>query len=295
MKVKGRAYKNKIINQEVDNHTDGAYTVINFKIDCPIENNIPTEFDLEYSLFFDLDESHRGLLNIEHKGKTLTEIFSPEKKNIHINLNSLNSWHQFIDFIKEGIWHIWIGIDHILFLLALLLPAVLKRENNEWLPVINFRKAFWNVFKVVTAFTLAHSVTLSLAVLGIIQLPSRLIESTIAFSVIVAALNNIFPIVKEGRWIAAYLFGLIHGFGFASVLMDLNLSKNSLLVSLFSFNLGVEIGQLAIVLLFLPVAFNLKNSWAYQKPVFVGGSCIISLIALIWFIERAFNLTLLPM
>ena len=277
----------------VDNHTDGAYAVLNFIINCPEENKTPKIFDLEYSLFFDFDPQHRGLLNIQHKDKTLTAIFSPEKAIQHFNLNSLNPWYQFIDFLKEGVWHIWIGFDHILFLLALLLPAVLIRRNNNWEAVPDFKKAFWNIFKVITAFTLAHSVTLSLAVLGFINLPSRLVESTIALSVVLAALNNIFPFVKEGRWLVAYCFGLIHGFGFASVLMDLELSKNSLLISLLSFNLGVEVGQLVIVCITIPIIYMLRNTNIYKNIIFTGASILIALLALIWFLERAFNLVLI--
>jgi hypothetical protein len=120
-----------------------------------------------------------------------------------------------------------------------------------------------------------------------------LVESVIAFSIIVVALNNLYPVFKEGKWIIAFLFGLIHGFGFASVLMDIGLPKESLLISLFSFNLGVEIGQMAIVLAFLPIAYKLRSSLGYQKAVLIIGSIAITILAFIWFIERVFNLKLL--
>ncbi len=294
MKVGTTYCKNEIVEHLVDNHTDGSYDIVHFKINCSQSNKIPTEFDLEYKLFFDLDPQHRGLLNITHKGKTLSKVFSPENSIQHFNLNSLSLWNQFCDFIKEGIWHIWIGLDHILFLLALLIPAVLCRKLNRWQPVNNFKNAFLNVFKIVTAFTIAHSITLSLATLEIVQLPSRLVESAIALSVVLAALNNIYPIFKDNRWLIAFLFGLIHGFGFASVLMDLGLPKENLLIALLSFNIGVEIGQLVIVSIFMPLAYKLKNSWVYEKVIFIPGSLMIIGIALVWFIERAFNLNLLP-
>ena len=115
------------------------------------------------------------------------------------------------------------------------------------------------MFKVVTAFTVAHSITLSLAALGVISLPSRLVESAIAASVVLAALNNVCPVVYGGRWIIAFCFGLIHGFGFASVLTDLGLPQDSLLLALVAFNLGVELGQLAIVAVFLPIAYALRG------------------------------------
>lgn len=294
MKTNEKFCTNRVIGHQIDNHSDGAYAILNFNIDCPGENKRPQVFDLNYSLFFDLDPQHRGLLNIQHKGKTLTAIFSPENNTQHFDLNLLNPWNQFIQFIKEGIWHIWIGFDHILFLIALLLPAVLRRELNKWVAVNNFNQSFWDVFKVVTAFTLAHSITLSLAALKVIELPSRFVESAIALSVVLAAINNIFPLFKESRWIVAFLFGLIHGFGFASVLLDLGLSKNALLTSLVSFNIGVEIGQLAIVSLFLPFAYLLRKSFMYQKVTLNLGSLIIIAIASMWFTERAFGFNLLP-
>ena len=165
---------------------------------------------------------------------------------------------QFVDYLEEGVLHIWAGFDHILFLLSLLLPAVLVPSaisGEAWAAAPGFRAALWDVLKVVTAFTVAHSITLSLATLGVVSLPSRLVESAIAASVVLAAVNNIRPVVHGGRWIIAFCFGLIHGFGFASVLSDLGLPQGSLLLALIAFNLGVELGQLAIVAVFLPLAY----------------------------------------
>ncbi|MEO7557455.1 MAG: HupE/UreJ family protein, partial [Gammaproteobacteria bacterium] len=143
------------------------------------------------------------------------------------------------------------------------------------------------------AFTLAHSITLSLAVLSIVQLPSRFVETTIAASIVLAALNNIFPLVQKRLWLVAFGFGLIHGFGFASVLVDLGLLKQALLLSLVGFNVGVEIGQLSIVSVFLPLAYVLRRSWFYQRFILALGSLAIAGLALVWLMERAFNLTLL--
>ena len=149
------------------------------------------------------------------------------------------------------------------------------------------------MFKVVTSFTVAHSITLSLAALSVISLPSRLVESTIALSVLLAALNNLKPLVAERRWAVAFAFGLIHGFGFASVLTDLGLPQGALLLALVGFNLGVELGQLAIVGAFLPVAYALRGSWFYRRLVFSGGSAAIALVAAVWLAERVFDLKLL--
>jgi hypothetical protein len=172
------------------------------------------------------------------------------------------------------------------------LPSVFITAPKGWQPAERFGSAFWDVFKVATSFTVAHSITLSLAALSVIDLPSRLVESAIALSVVLAALNNVWPLVHGRRWVVAFAFGLIHGFGFASVLTDLGLPQSALVVALVGFNLGVEVGQLAIIAVFLPIAFALRRSWAYRRAIFVGGSAAIAVIAAVWFVERAFDLKL---
>jgi hypothetical protein len=199
-------------------------------------------------------------------------------------------WGQIVAYAREGIWHIWIGYDHMLFLLSLLLPSVWTRTAERWRAAPRFGPALWDVFRVVTAFTIAHSITLSIAALEIVSLPSRLVESVIAASVLLAALNNLFPLVSAQRWVIAFTFGLVHGFGFASVLTDLGLPRGALVSSLFGFNLGVELGQLAIVSAFLPVAYALRNTRFYARIVFTGGSVLITLLATIWLAERALNI-----
>jgi hypothetical protein len=170
---------------------------------------------------------------------------------------------------------------------------VLVWRDRTWMATDSFKAAFWEVLKVVTAFTVAHSITLSLATFGVLTIPSRLSESAIAASVVVAALNNVYPIFHGRRWIVAFLFGLIHGFGFANVLADLGLPKNTLLLALVAFNLGVEIGQLAIVALFLPLAYGLRQTWFYRRVTLVAGSLLIALLAGTWLVERAFDLKIL--
>ena len=147
---------------------------------------------------------------------------------------------------------------------------------------------------MVTAFTLAHSITLSLAVLGLVSLPSRVVESSIAASVLLAALNNVWPVFHGRRWMVAFAFGLLHGFGFASVLVDLGLPQGALAVALAGFNVGVELGQLTIVAVFLPLAYALRRSLFYRRAVLVGGSLLIALLAGVWLAERALDLKLMP-
>jgi hypothetical protein len=274
----------------VDEHSDGAYAVLRFAADCPAPSYKAVE--VEYSLFFDLDPTHRGLLRVERSGDTTTGILSPERPRLEISAQGRSRFLQLADYVREGVWHIWVGFDHILFLVSLLLPSVLVLRGNAWRPADRFRDTFWDVFRVATSFTVAHSITLSLAALSVIVLPSRLVESTIALSVVLAALNNVWPLVHGRRWLVAFGFGLIHGFGFASVLADLGLPRDSLLLALIGFNVGVELGQLAIIAAFLPLAYAMRGSWAYRRLVFVGGSAAIALVATLWMVERAFDLKL---
>jgi hypothetical protein len=198
-----------------------------------------------------------------------------------------------VSYFIQGVWHIWIGIDHVLFLLSLLLPAVLVWRAGHWHPVGRFRDSFWDVFRIVTSFTVAHSITLSAAALGVVSLPSRWVESAIAASVLLAALNNVSPLVHRRRWAVAFGFGLIHGFGFAGVLSGLGLPQGALALALVGFNLGVEAGQLVIVAAFLPFAFRLRGGWVYRRLILVGGSATVAALATLWLIERAFEVTLL--
>ena len=276
--------------QLIDDHTDGAYTVLPLTLRCP---KAPAQLAIDYTLFADLDPQHRGLLNLQALGLTRAAVLGPQAPTQTFELKSISRWSQFIDYGREGVWHIWIGFDHILFLLALLLPAVLIWRGARWQPVETFREAFVGVFKIVTAFTVAHSITLSLATLGFVSLPSRWVESAIAASVVLAALNNVWPVFHGRRWTVAFAFGLIHGFGFASVLADLGLPREALALALVGFNLGVEAGQLAIVAVFLPLAFALRRSAFYRRAVMIGGSLLIATLAGIWLVERVFEVKLL--
>ncbi len=290
--------------QQVDEHTDGAYTVLPLNVKCAGAKHPPGALTLEYRLFADLDPQHRGLLNLSAQGATRTAVLGPQASKQTFDLAETRPWQQFVDYVREGVWHIWIGFDHILFLLSLLLPAVLvwqvaPRRAGEpaaghWAATPRFAPAFWDVLRIVTSFTVAHSITLSLATLGVVSLPSRVVESAIAASVVMAALNNIRPLFTGRRWMVAFFFGLIHGFGFASVLADLGLPQGALALSLLGFNLGVELGQLAIVAAFLPVAYGLRNTVFYRRLVMIGGSWLIAAVAAAWLAERVFNLKLLP-
>jgi len=274
----------------VDEHSDGGYAVLRFDAECPGEGYQTVA--VEYSLLFDVDPTHRGLLRIDRPGEAITGVLSPERPRLAAGADGRSKLEQFADYLREGVWHIWIGFDHILFLVSLLLPSVFLLRNGHWVPAGRFLDAFWDVLKVATAFTVAHSITLSLAALSVVTLPSRLVESVIALSVVLAALNNLWPVVHGRRWLVAFGFGLVHGFGFASVLADLGLPRDALLLALVGFNLGVELGQMAIVAVFLPLAFAVRASLAYRRVVYLGGSAVIACIAALWLVERAFDVKL---
>ncbi len=275
---------------QLDKHSDGTYAILTMNARC--ETGKLRELKLRYSLLFDVDPSHRGLVQWQPKAGDTSQalIFANTSAEQILGLQPQGPWSTLLQYLKDGVWHIWIGFDHILFLLALLLPAVLVRREAQIEAAPRFGGAFIDVLKVVTAFTVAHSITLTLAALEVVSLPSRIVESAIALSVVVAALNNLRGGVDSRRWIMAFAFGLLHGFGFASVLADLGLPQDALLLALIGFNVGVEIGQLAIVAVFLPVAFALRKTAFYRVGVLKVGSTLVALIALWWFIQRAFDI-----
>jgi HupE / UreJ protein len=275
----------------VDNHSDGAYAVLRFEVGSL---KSPTRLEFSYKALFDVDPKHRGLLRLEDNGITRLAVFDPASSSQTFDLTKPAQHSPFLTFLMEGVWHIWSGYDHILFLLALLLPGVLLRRDGQWQPVSAARPAFVNVLKIVTAFTVAHSITLSLSALGYVHLPTRLVESAIAASVVLAAFNNLVPFFAERGWMVAFGFGLLHGFGFANALRDLGLHSGQLAATLFGFNLGVELGQLAIVAVFLPLALSLRRLLFYQRFVLRLGSAAIIFVASSWLAERVFDFKWLP-
>ncbi|ADJ27833.1 HupE/UreJ family protein [Nitrosococcus watsonii] len=275
--------------QQLVDHSDGTYTVLPLTLDCPA----PGPLTVDYRLFFDLDPSHRGLLQVQHEGGSDTAILSPQRPALTLAVTGRPWTTVLAEYWQEGVWHIWIGFDHILFLMALLLPAVLWRDGDHWRAVTSLGSALKNIAAIVTAFTVAHSITLTLAVVGWLDLPARWVESAIALTVVVAALNNLYPLGWGRQWMIAFALGLIHGFGFAGVLTDLGLADGTMASALAGFNLGVETGQLAIVALFIPLAFVLRETWFYRQAVLRGGSLAVAGIALVWLLERSLGVVVL--
>ncbi len=196
-----------------------------------------------------------------------------QTRQIEFTPEGPGTWMQMQAFIFLGIQHIFIGADHILFLLGLILIG----------------GRFRDLVKIVTSFTIAHSVTLTLAALNIVNLPPRLIESAIALSIVYIATENFFIKKVDYRWIVTGIFGLAHGFGFANVLGNLGLPAKGLVVSLFSFNVGVEIGQVVIVALLLPLVWAILKS-RFKKQITWATSGMILFFGITWFLERAFDL-----
>lgn len=328
---------------QLDEHSDGRYAVLVREWQCATPG---AGWQLDYRLFAATDPTHRGILQWRDGARgdvAAPVVLVPGAAPQHFGAGaSAGPGRTLLAFVAEGVHHILIGTDHILFLLALLLPAVLvrgaaparrnaRRDGTGWAaaalspggsgvlrmaltqplrqrwaatiaaaaaapwqPAPALAPALWQVARVVTAFTVAHSITLALAMLGVLNPPSRWIESLIAASVVLAALNNLVPLTDIGRWRFTFAFGLVHGFGFAAVMSDLGLSGRSLAGPLFAFNLGVELGQLAIVVAFVPLAWLLRRQPAYVVGVMRGGSVLIALVALVWLVERVFDLKLLP-
>lgn len=278
----------------------GDFVQLHFELENT--KQMPDELQVTYNAVFEKDDTHRGYLITEYNWRAgvinqetnITLDFAPGSATDTMDLTKHSVWNGFVAMIKQGVWHIWIGLDHILFLLALILPSVVRRKNNSifgWEPVMTFKPAFLYIIKVVTFFTIAHTITLTLASLKLVNLPSQLVESVIAFSIGLAAYHNIKPIFKMKDWIIAFIFGLFHGFGFASVLSDLGLTGEFLTLSLLGFNIGVEIGQLAIIAAIFPLLYLIRKHNLYPKLlVIISGLLII--ISLYWCIERVFDINL---
>ena len=274
----------RITDLQIHDRVDGRFAWIALDARCEVE---PRRLRIGYRFLYDIDPTHRVVLALAKDGHSHTAVLGPDEPQRTFELSGSSRMQAFGDYLQHGVWHIWIGYDHILFLLALLLPAVLCVANGVWTGQARFATVAKDVVAVVTAFTLAHSITLTLAALGVVHVPAAWIEPVIALSVVLAALNNIVPVIERRRWALAFAFGLIHGFGFASVLGELGLPQDARLLALLAFNLGVELGQLAIVGVALPIAFAARHTAFYRSGVRVAGSAAVALLAALWLIERS--------
>jgi hypothetical protein len=307
--IEGRGYQIKFTEPDIL-RAESFGDFLELKFELLGIKEMPDKINVQYNAFIKDIPGHSALLVVEENKKTgvanneslYSLEFSPSNTKQELSTTENFLWRSFMAMVKSGIWHIWIGFDHILFLLALLLPSVLRfrskgevrgrnLNNKVWEPADRLKPALMNVVKIVSFFTIAHSITLCLAAFQIISLPPRLIESIIAISIAIAAIHNIYPLFSGKEWLIAFVFGLFHGFGFASVLAEKGLAGNYLGLSIFGFNLGVEIGQLAIILMVFPILFLLRKTVLYPK-IRVFGSIILIFFSLYWFIQRFFGVDL---
>ena len=260
-------------------YDDGGYATLKLSAHCPSSGALR----VDYHLLFDNDPQHRALITVRRGTQVVTAIARADATRIEV---PMTGGSPFLDFLREGIHHILIGYDHLAFLISLLLPAALLLRQKHWQPSPDFRSSLVHVLGIVTAFTLAHSITLSLAALGWVTPASRWVEASIAASVLLAALNNIWPLISKRVWMVAFGFGLIHGFGFAGALLELGLPTGARLAALVGFNVGVEIGQLTVVAALLPILFAMRHKRWYWRWAMPALSLLIAGLAAYWLFKR---------
>ena len=220
-----------------------------------------------YHLFFDLDPRHQGLCHLRVFGGESEHVFRAQSRTLHLG-RPLGILDHVRDYLWLGVEHIFTGYDHLAFLFGLLIIAARAGvpSNDEALNDDGKRRGLGYVVRIVTAFTIAHSLTLGAAALGWVVLSSRLVESFIAVSIGYVALENIIVPAPRHRFLLTFCFGLVHGFGFASVLQQIGLPRVGVLWSLLSFNIGVELGQLSVVMLGFPALLLLARHSALAPP-----------------------------
>jgi hypothetical protein len=220
--------------------------------------------------FESLGPEHHTLLRVEVAGRTFPFALEPAAREARVTLGGSPAPGGG-SFLLLGIHHILSGWDHLLFLVALLLGG----------------QGFLSLLRIVTAFTVAHSITLALAVFDLVVMPDRLVESAIAFSIAVVAAENLWSRrTLGGRWLAAFVFGLVHGFGFSSALRELALPRAGLILSLLGFNVGVELGQAAVVAGLVPVLLAARRA-GVERRLAVACSLVILVVGLVLTVARA--------
>jgi hypothetical protein len=289
----------------LERRNDGAYAVLYLTSSC----TLPAPPRIVYSLFADVDPTHRGIAKVQRPGQDVAlSVLEPAPlvaggaaaasaatgSASAAAAEARNASPPRWEFLAEGVRHILTGYDHVLFLLCLLLPSVMRRTPSGWRPVERLSQAVLPVVGIVSAFTVAHSITLGLAAMKLVSLSPKFIEPAIAVTIILAALDNVLPIFPVRRVVVTFFFGLIHGFGFANVLAELNLPRAAFAWVLLQFNVGLEVGQLLIVAVATTALFTLRRWRGYARVIIGGGSIVAIAIGLLWLIERTANVSLMP-
>lgn len=263
-------------------HSDGGYAVLGFQADCSAAGS---NLDLTYDLLFDADPTHRGLIKLQTTDGVRALIARADARTFSLSTGATTLLESLAAYVAEGVRHIFFGYDHLAFLLLLVLPAVLSPSTNNQ-SAVTMKSAAFNVLVLATAFTAAHSITLSLAVLGVVALPAKPVEIAIAGSVVAAGLLNVWLAGRyRGGWLA-FAFGLIHGFGFAGALGDLGLPRMAMGLHLAAFNTGVELGQIAIVAVTVPLLFLARRVAWCRRTFMPGASLCLASLGVIWMIQR---------
>lgn len=273
------------------------------KIDYALDGfqQMPEAIDATYDVILEQLPQHTTMLLVEENWMTGTfqnesepsMIFRQPGQTQTLDLTSGSLWQGFSTLVYLGIIHFIKGVDHVLFLVALLLPSVLSRqEDSTWKPVNKLSTAFVYSIKVAVVFAVAHSITLWLASLQVVEIPARMAESLIAASIGLAVVDIFYPIFRRRLWLILFLLGLFHGFALANALIELGATSQKTVLSVFGFNLGLEIGQLMIIAVILPVIYWLRNQRFYLSFVIRVGAVLLGAISLYWFIERAFNVNI---
>jgi len=274
----------------LERRNDGAYAVMFMSSHCALAR-AP---QIAYSLFREVDPTHRGIAKVTRAGEPMT-LATLDPSHAAPATVPMARAPDAAGFAKDGMLHILTGYDHVLFLLCLLLPSVMRRTPTGWRCVDKLSEAVWPIVGIVSAFTVAHSITLALAATKVVSLSPAFIEPAIAVTIILAALDNVWPIFPVRRVVVTFCFGLIHGFGFAGVLTELNLPTGAFAWALLQFNIGLELGQLMIVVGVTALLFLLRRRPRYREFVIGGGSFAAMLVGALWLLERTANVSILPM
>ncbi len=277
----------EFLMQSVVLHNDGLYVRQRFS-----GSTLPADAKfivLRYEFFTQNDKLGRAFFKLVMRNDEISSVFDQTTAIQRFALGETKRWSTIGLFTKEGAKHIWEGADHLLFLLTLLLPGLmltirLPDASGNLRPTNRAAEKF--ALKVITAFTLAHSITLACSVFGWVSLPDKLIESLIALSIMVSALLNLQKRFHISHWKLAFLFGLIHGMGFANGLKELGLSSSYFLETLFAFNLGVELGQLSAVILVAVPVLLLARQPDTKQSVLKFGSIGVLLTSVVWLVQR---------
>jgi hypothetical protein len=277
----GAACSLSVDNLALATRAEQNYLSVAMLATCPR----PGLLSLSGPLFMTGDASQRVLLSANRRGEQIAGVLSAGEPSWS-EPPEVSAWSSFARFLAEGVWHVLIGYDHVAFVLLLLLPSVLRPVDGRWQGAPSLGPVARDIVTIVTAFTLAHSTTLALAVTGTLSLPMQPVEVAIAASIAIAALVNLLPRLSGWRLPLAFGFGLVHGFGFANALSEIDAEGSSLLPLLAGFNIGVEIAQLAIVAMVLPLIYLARGRRWYSRGVLPLGSCALGAAGLVWLVQR---------